>query len=76
VLKEKPLSMVDVSLFLEFGSVKMAPRPWLYPAWDATKHRLPEEVRTAYEEISVSGSPTAIRNSLGGFIPQGPLKVS
>lgn len=31
------VSTVDVACFLEFGTVRMSARPWIYPVFDATK---------------------------------------
>lgn len=41
----------DIAMFLEFGTVKMEPRPFLYPSWDVNKRLLPALVRLAYEAL-------------------------
>jgi hypothetical protein len=45
------VSIVDRALFLEFGTVRMAPRPFIYPAWDETKVLLPGLIAAAYRAM-------------------------
>jgi hypothetical protein len=49
------VSIVDVAMFLEFGTIYMHPRPWLYPVWDHTKHLLGPAIALHYRELSAVG---------------------
>lgn len=49
------VSTKDVALFLEFGTVNMAARPWLYPVWDQTKRLLPATVAFYYRQLTPAG---------------------
>jgi len=53
------VSIVDRALFLEFGTVRMAPRPFIYPAWDETKILLPGLIAAAYRAMG-GGQWTAV----------------
>lgn len=63
---EADVSTKDVALFLEFGTVKMEARPWLYPAHDFWKEQLIYKWKQYYAEVSSSGAPY-LRDSLGRF---------
>jgi hypothetical protein len=45
------VTIMDRAMFLEFGTRRMAPRPFLYPAWDETKHLLPGLIAAAYKAL-------------------------
>jgi len=49
---EESVSTVDVAMFLEFGTIRADPFPFLYPAWDANKHRLSGIVARIYRELA------------------------
>lgn len=56
----------DVALFLEFGTKKMSARPWLYPAWDTHKVRLPGVLARIHAEITAGEANTRdLRNTFG-----------
>lgn len=57
----RPLTTKDVALFLEFGTVNMAKRPWLYPVWDETKYLLPVAIKLNYDAL-----PSNFRYSIPG----------
>lgn len=61
------VSTVDVALFLEFGTVKMEARPWIYPAWDATKEllRVNVEARLRAYQASLRGPDGRITSAPG-----------
>lgn len=51
------VSTKDVALFLEFGTVRMAARPWLYPAWDAWKNEYLPAFAAAYAAMGGGNWP-------------------
>ena len=42
---------VNYGRFLEFGTVKMAPRPWLRPSLDMNRDTIVKEIRQAGSEM-------------------------
>jgi hypothetical protein len=60
------LTTRDVALFLEFGTAKAAPFPWIYPVFDAMKGRFLDAVRTAWESGAKSG-PSFVAPRRTGF---------
>lgn len=72
----RPLTTKDVALFLEFGTVTMQPRPWLYPAWDANKYMYPIVVKEEYALVAGSGAATGIRNPKGQFMSHDVLRTA
>jgi hypothetical protein len=71
------VSIVDVAMFLEFGTVKMAARPWLYPVWDQTKYLLGPAIAAHYRELSARGGVKYFRGgnplNTGRFTSPGGL---
>lgn len=78
--REKPDGKVDdvtnkdVAMFLEFGTVKLSPRPWLYQAYDACKAAMPEFIAARYKQVEAGNIPTSIRDAAGRFMSHSILR--
>jgi hypothetical protein len=64
---DRMLTTKDVALFLEFGTVKMLARPWLYPAFNATKTRLGAKVAEWYAILDRENAGNRLRDTGGRF---------
>lgn len=59
-------STVDVAFFLEFGTGDRESHPFIYPAWDETKHELGAAIRVQYAAIQ-AGTGTFVKEVVEDF---------